>query len=749
MDLLNTYMRSRGDYSPSLLKRTGTGGVRGSAGLSDDPLYAYLDEGELPHYVFASAGTPDIAVNGEPLDHRFGKYATMLVATDDRILCVAGGPDGDTTIDVPYTELETVDATTGRRKLSKQTKLTIETADTEITFRTKDTGAIPAARTFVDERVADAHLERARQKREAGARRREEDGVSADAELAEAADSAQRAVDWAPAGSTTMADGLDLVEAIDDEPIEPPETDDDPDRDADADSVSDSAELEDAPEPANADTRTTLKTKEPLTRAGDYDHIPTQGSVSGAIDALAESQVEPLDVTATEPAEDSETDADSAPEPPADRDVEPEPRGATSADMDAARASDLADPSGTVAGESTAPSAAGDDRSSTAAESASDSLDASEAAAESGRDAVPERYRRSYETVRDAYHAHEQFERAKIAGDVEEAKAHLQDARDAYETYLDERAVAPIEVDVDDLPGDSRALPPETDIERRLTELPEIPPREPIEGVSVAGTSTPTTLEKSTDGLAGDALDAEAEPGAEPEPEPTATVEDDAATDAAEPEVNDEPELDAEPDAEATTEDDASSPDAERTYEESGRLAEVRDELAALHEAKGDVLEETDLVESDVTVADCIEAYGSWTEAVEAAGCEPRPRLLGELQRVSLGLGEIPTREQMNAHGRYDATLYDRYFDSWADAKTELDAWTPDSTDDPEPNPEPKSLEARLADALRELRAEKGRVPTRSDVMHDCPHSILRFNREFGSLDDALDAAGVTAEPVE
>ncbi|GGL65774.1 homing endonuclease associated repeat-containing protein [Halocalculus aciditolerans] len=202
MNLLSTYMRSRGDYSPSLLNRTGPGGVRADAGLCDRPLHEYLDEDELPHYVLEASSAPAIERAGERVEHTTGNYATFVVATDDRVLCVAGGPDGDAVITIPYSELTAVDAETRRKMVSKTAEVTVRGEHASITFETDQRNTVPAVRAYVGEQIAEHYLDEAFEQREASRERREErDLERAEVDLTDASYAVTQVLELAPNGS--------------------------------------------------------------------------------------------------------------------------------------------------------------------------------------------------------------------------------------------------------------------------------------------------------------------------------------------------------------------------------------------------------------------------------------------------------------------------------------------------------------------------------------------------------------------
>jgi len=76
------------------------------------------------------------------------------------------------------------------------------------------------------------------------------------------------------------------------------------------------------------------------------------------------------------------------------------------------------------------------------------------------------------------------------------------------------------------------------------------------------------------------------------------------------------------------------------------------------------------------------ERFGSWNEALRAAGFEPNQRwripreeLLAELRAVADDLGHPPTTTEMNEHGNFTIDPYQREFGTW---RTALQAADPD-----------------------------------------------------------------------
>jgi len=178
---------------------------------------------------------------------------------------------------------------------------------------------------------------------------------------------------------------------------------------------------------------------------------------------------------------------------------------------------------------------------------------------------------------------------------------------------------------------------------------------------------------------------------------------------------------------------------------------------------------------SEYSAADYQDEFGSWDEALEAAGIDKGRELLAELQRLTDELGEKPTQSEMNSLGKYSSTLYARYFGQWSTAKERLDDFecaetgdtqSPDdgeslsqtesefvwntsveqsddvqqkSTDISKDNQEYTTKE--LLDYLCELDELFGEPPSEQFVRHYGSYPIRAYERRFKSWNDALDVA--------
>lgn len=169
------------------------------------------------------------------------------------------------------------------------------------------------------------------------------------------------------------------------------------------------------------------------------------------------------------------------------------------------------------------------------------------------------------------------------------------------------------------------------------------------------------------------------------------------------------------------------------TYTDDELLDSIRDlgEELGKRPAARDVRERDDLP----SVQTYSHRFGSWSEALEAAGYRTGP-LTDEdcvelIQDLADELGRTPTHSDVNDRDDFPHvwTFQDR-FGSWSSA---LEAAGFDA------NPGTRIDEAELLDALEDLTRELGRRPTEQDMDDFGPYSGNAYRRHFGSWDDALE----------
>ena len=136
------------------------------------------------------------------------------------------------------------------------------------------------------------------------------------------------------------------------------------------------------------------------------------------------------------------------------------------------------------------------------------------------------------------------------------------------------------------------------------------------------------------------------------------------------------------------------------------------------------------------------ERFGSWNDALQAAGFDPvqvhgisREVLLEAIQELAEELGRAPKRKEMREEMGYAERPFRRVFGSWNNA-VEAAGFEPYLRRD--------ISEADLLEALRDFAEELGRVPTSSEMWReDGPYSAATYQSYFGSWNEALREAGL------
>lgn len=134
--------------------------------------------------------------------------------------------------------------------------------------------------------------------------------------------------------------------------------------------------------------------------------------------------------------------------------------------------------------------------------------------------------------------------------------------------------------------------------------------------------------------------------------------------------------------------------------------------------------------------------FGSWANALTEAGFEPADArttkqiseadLLAELERMATAEGATPTFQDMERDGAYSPRTYVDRFGSWNEALEAAGL---------NPRESGRVSEAELLAELRRLRDELGTQPVADDVRERGEYSLATYQRRFGSWSAAKDAA--------
>lgn len=133
------------------------------------------------------------------------------------------------------------------------------------------------------------------------------------------------------------------------------------------------------------------------------------------------------------------------------------------------------------------------------------------------------------------------------------------------------------------------------------------------------------------------------------------------------------------------------------------------------------------------------ERFGSWNEALEAAGLElnkqqdiPESDLLEELHRLKEKFDRAPTVEEMREHGQFEPNTYHSAFGSWNQSLRKAGL---------EINKQQDIPEAELIDELQRLEQQLGYTPTAPQMDTVGGFDSTTYASKFGSWNEAVRAA--------
>jgi hypothetical protein len=120
----------------------------------------------------------------------------------------------------------------------------------------------------------------------------------------------------------------------------------------------------------------------------------------------------------------------------------------------------------------------------------------------------------------------------------------------------------------------------------------------------------------------------------------------------------------------------------------------------------------------------------------------PREDLIAELERLGDELEKVPTAREMDEHGAYSYYTYHNRFGSWNEALTAAGY-------QPRPNTKTPTIERNaLIAELTRLGDELDKPPTSDEMVEHGAYSSHTYKDRFGSWNEALNAAGLRQRPV-
>lgn len=132
---------------------------------------------------------------------------------------------------------------------------------------------------------------------------------------------------------------------------------------------------------------------------------------------------------------------------------------------------------------------------------------------------------------------------------------------------------------------------------------------------------------------------------------------------------------DSESETEAEIEEDPSE-DPETSDQTEPTRQELLDEIKQLDASLDRIPYESDInQDGGFTAYTYRDRFGSWDEALEAAGIDKETALLEDMYQVANTVDGDLTQPAMNEQGKYSASMAARFFGSWSEAKERLEGW--------------------------------------------------------------------------
>lgn len=159
--------------------------------------------------------------------------------------------------------------------------------------------------------------------------------------------------------------------------------------------------------------------------------------------------------------------------------------------------------------------------------------------------------------------------------------------------------------------------------------------------------------------------------------------------------------------------------------------------------------------------------FGSWDEALEAAGIDKKAALLEDMQRVANMVDGDLSQPTMNEHGEYSASMAARFFGSWSNAKERLVEWEASKREEDADKTESVKTDASSGDWDRpsfDVSADVDKsdlvdeIQRFGDIIDEPPTEKLvvaygrypaeEYRNAFGSWDAALETAGLNPDDI-
>ena len=216
-----------------------------------------------------------------------------------------------------------------------------------------------------------------------------------------------------------------------------------------------------------------------------------------------------------------------------------------------------------------------------------------------------------------------------------------------------------------------------------------------------------------------------------------------------------------------TIEEDTSEDPATLDQKEPSRQ-ELLDEIKRLDASLDRIPYESDIDQDGrFTAYTYRDRFGSWDEALEAAGIDKEAVLLEDMQQVADTVDGDLTQPAMNEHGKYSASMAARFFGSWSGAKERLEEWEASKPEEDADEMESVETDASSRDVDRpsfDVPAEVDEsdlvdeIQRFADIIDEPPTEELvvaygrypadEYRNAFGSWDAALEIAGLDPDDI-